>query len=467
MTKLMKRALSLWSVAILTFCGILALAGERATAPIVENVRLGVHKSGHTRVVLDMDAAPGYELVPRQSNGGEIVILIENVSFSLGSDGLPASKGVVNKVTTGEGRVTIDLAETALPARDFVIEPSGNNESYRLVIDLEPVNGAAFLTAAADAASILAAAEAKPKPEPTKKKPSKKVETAKVEELKTAPPMDIPSVVQAAAAESATSSAPSRMTRIPSLRPGRVYTETPATPSDKLVIVIDPGHGGKDPGSIGRTTGLEEKRVTWSAAQALGKELTKRGYEVAFTRNGDEFIDLEERIKFARARQADMFVSIHADANPVLSVRGASVYTLSEDRSEKMAAEATSQGDFRLFDRELSSEDKDVSSILFDLANTDTKNQSERLAAHLVQNMKGRVKMVNNTHRHGGLVVLLSPDVPAVLVELAFMSNEDDEANLGSRTWRNNAAAAIADGIDDYFANGRRAGLTAGASGGN
>ncbi|MEM9234716.1 MAG: N-acetylmuramoyl-L-alanine amidase, partial [Pseudomonadota bacterium] len=160
-------------------------------------------------------------------------------------------------------------------------------------------------------------------------------------------------------------------------------------------------------------------------------------------------------------------LSIHADANPVASVRGASVYTLSEARSDKMLAEVADEGDFRIFNREFSAEDREVSSILFDLAKTDTKNQSERLAAALIRNMQGRIKMVNNTHRHAALVVLLSPDVPAVLVELAFMSNELDEANLGSRTWRNNATMAIADGIDAYFATGRRAGAASGSARGN
>ena len=233
------------------------------------------------------------------------------------------------------------------------------------------------------------------------------------------------------------------------------------------MIVIDPGHGGKDPGAIGTGTGLEEKRVTWSVAQALEKELTARGYEVVFTRTGDTFVPLHDRIEIARRRQADMFLSLHADANPVPSVRGASVYTLSEDRSAKMAEEVAESGDFRLFDRKLSSEDQEVSSILFDLANTDTKNQSARLATALIRHMRGRVRMVNNTHRKAGLVVLLSPDVPAVLVELAFMSNDQDEANLGSHTWRKNTASAIADGIDGYFALGRRAGTYSSASFGN
>lgn len=467
MKLVMKRALSLWSVAILTFCGILALAGERTTAPVVENVRLGVHKSGQTRVVIDMDAAPGYVIVPQDKGGPEIVVLIENMSVNFGGNELPGARGLVEEVRVEDSRLVIDLDETALPAKDFVLEPTEKNEKYRLVLDLEAAGATDFAAATSEGAVKLAAFMRPASETPAAAKKPADIPAVIAQEMPDeTPPLDIPSVVKAAAAEEIAGN-PKPMTRIPRLRPGRTYSATqPQSSSGKLVIVIDPGHGGHDPGAIG-STGLEEKRVTWSAAKALGKELTSRGYQIVYTRQGDEFVALDQRIEIARLRQADMFISLHADANPVASVRGASVYTLSEDRNEQMALEATSQGDFRLFDREISSEDREVSSILYDLANTDTKNQSERLASSLIRRMKGRVLMVNNTHRHASLVVLLSPDVPAVLIELSFMSNTLDEANLGSRTWRQNTVVAIADGIDDYFAQGRRAGLAIGSARGN
>ena len=487
MKSIMKRALSLWSVAVLTLCGVLALASEGMTTPVIDGVRLGVHQKGHTRVVLDMDSAPDFAVVPRNEGTPVVDIIVQRSAFAFDESKLPGSTGLVDRVSVDGGKLVIRLDDEALPVRSFVIPPNETADYYRLVFDLEPVSAAAFAEAVTDAEAKAAQemAEKAPEPEPKQKTPPADLAEL-VEKTNELIPDDAekkPEPVRKPLA------AAKKMTRIPQLRPGRddrnrevpvaaaepkpepkpkaepVKTakaeepekEANADSSDKIVIVLDPGHGGRDPGSIG-STGLEEKRVTWAMAKNIRDELTSRGYEVVFTREGDEYINLQDRIDFARNRQADMFVSIHADSNPVPSVRGASVYTLSEDRSEKLAQEVTGSGDFKLFDRELSAEDREVSSILYDLANTDTKNKSDRLASSLITHMTGRVRMVNNTHREAGLVVLLSPDVPAVLVELAFMSNSQDEANLGSRTWRKNTASAIADGIDGYFALGRRAG---------
>lgn len=452
----MKRTLSLWSIGILTLCGILAVASEQVTSPEIENIRLGAHKNGHTRIVLDMDAAPSFDVHPSSANDFTLYLLINQASYDVIEYDLPGNVGLVEAIGFRGGVLTITLEKPALPVRRFVLEPTKDTPHYRLVIDLEGVSTSAFSTAVAQV--------------PPQAPPSSKMKTAETSVAKTQmenkPPADISDVVTAAAPDLADPASAGSVIPVPSLKPRASDTSSVRSSGGRLTIAIDPGHGGKDPGAIG-STGLQEKRVTWSVAQLLKAELSSRGYNVVLTRDGDTYVKLPKRIELAREYQADMFLSIHADANPVASVRGASVYTLSEARSEKMAKEAAAGGDFKLFDRELSGEDRDVSTILFDLANTDTKNQSEILAASLISKMQGRMKMVNNTHRHAGLVVLLSPDVPAVLVELAFMSNKHDEANLGSRTWRKNAAVSIADGVDAYFVNGRRAGVPTGASRGN
>lgn len=455
MTLAMKRRfVAIWSVGILMLCGVLALASERPTEPVIDAIRLGEHRSGHTRVVLDMDSDPDFAVTPGAGGDGPALeISIANGRFTL--DGAPAATGIVSAVALEQGSARLSLSETALPVRSFVLEPTEKVAHYRLVIDIEPVGGPVFAQAVEATAQRAheRIAETSPNDDPD-------AALAGAVEA-SAPNTTDPAEVSTENVRTVTVAS----ARVPSLKPQRPARTASVRPQSAgrrsaggLTIVIDPGHGGHDPGAIGQS-GLKEKIVTWRAAETLGEILAERGYNVIFTREGDTYVAHDARIETARARQADMFLSIHADANRNPNVRGASIYTLSEARSEKMAREAATGGDFRVFDRELAGTDRDVNSILFDLANEDTKTHSARLASALIAEMKGRVPMVNNTHRKAGLLVLLSPDVPAVLVELAFLSNRADEANLGSRRWRRNTVTAIADGIDRYFgATGRRVG---------
>lgn len=426
MKLLMKRTLSIWSVIVLSLCGILALAETRDTSPVIHDIRLGVDGKGQTRLVLDMDAEPNYTVMPISGHGHQLRIEVDQGAYAL-KNGLPKSKGHVGEVHLDGQVMTVDLTESALPVRMFVLEPAGKISYHRLVVDLEGASATAFAKAATPASSLKAPAE-------VAKEEPRKPETDTTDQ-----------VLADLEKELAVVTPP-----IPNLKPV-IPDPVVASNTTRPRIVIDPGHGGHDPGALG-SSGLKEKAVTLSAAQTLAKTLRARGYTVILTRDEDEFIDLEERIDIARHQHADLFLSLHADANPVPSARGASVYTLSESRSKKMESDVRSNGNFRVFDVELSQRDGDVGSILFDLANTDTKNESSRLASALIDEMKGEVPMVNNTHRQAGLVVLLSPDVPAVLVEMAFLSNAKDELNLGSPRWRKTITNAIADGIDVYFA---------------
>ncbi|ADM10012.1 N-acetylmuramoyl-L-alanine amidase [Parvularcula bermudensis HTCC2503] len=424
----MKRALVFWSVAVLSFCGILAIASEQPTAPSIDQVRIGHHQAGHTRLVLDLDAKPAYAVAPLEDH--RIALVIERADWS-GADDLPKGVGLIETIKLEDNRrLLIHLSSAALPERNFILPPEGEIDHWRLVIDFDDVPSAVYAQAVKDAVGRLA-------------------EMTPPVATVTGTPAPAPIKGEAAPAMTAMTG----MTRVPGLKPQRPEAQRVAAGDEdgRLTIVIDPGHGGRDPGAIG-PSGLLEKTVTFDTAKRLQTVLSARGYHAVLTRDEDSYVELDDRITLARARQANMFISIHADSNPNDTVRGASVYTLSESRSRRMAEDAVSAGDFRVFDRDLKNEASEVSSILIDLANTDTKNRSARLATTIIDAMAGEVRMVNNTHRKAGLAVLLSPDVPAVLVELAFMSNASDEANLKSPRWRAKIASTIADGVDTYFA---------------
>ncbi|MEL7028384.1 MAG: N-acetylmuramoyl-L-alanine amidase [Pseudomonadota bacterium] len=225
----------------------------------------------------------------------------------------------------------------------------------------------------------------------------------------------------------------------------------PAAPEDRIVVVIDPGHGGRDPGAVS-SSGLTEKTITFDTSKRLRDVLAKSGnYEVVFTRDDDSYLVLDARTELARKAGADLFVSIHADAHHDKSLRGASVYTLSEQASDRVARELRDEGDFEIFDVDIADQPPEVGGILMDLAQRETKNQSARFAQLLIPHLSEAAPLLNNTHRRAGYKVLLAPDVPAVLVEIAFMSNVADEKNLRDPAWRQQIAVAIAEGIDDYF----------------
>jgi N-acetylmuramoyl-L-alanine amidase len=219
----------------------------------------------------------------------------------------------------------------------------------------------------------------------------------------------------------------------------------------KPLIVIDPGHGGKDPGASSKT-GLLEKDVTLGIATALRDELTKtQRYDVALTRSIDTFIELEDRVAKARNLGADLFIALHADAGPKAETRGASVYTLSPE-GEKRVEAARHKNDWVLDVEVDSTRPEQVNQILADLVQRETKNQSARFAQMLVPSLaEAGWPALENTHRKKGFYVLLSPDVPAVLLEMGFITNEQDAAMLVSETKRRKLVQGIATAIDGFF----------------
>ena len=180
----------------------------------------------------------------------------------------------------------------------------------------------------------------------------------------------------------------------------------------------------------------------------------KRGYKVLMTRETDKFVDLPDRIKFARDNNAELFLSIHADGNEDETIRGASVYTLSDKGSARLARQSQNEGDFVVFNVDITkaTADEDARAIAFDYVARNSRRASSQFATMLIGQLDDHIKMLNNTHRQANYKVLLSADVPAVVLELAFISNSQDEKNLNSRAWRNKAMIAVANSIDDYFA---------------
>lgn len=222
----------------------------------------------------------------------------------------------------------------------------------------------------------------------------------------------------------------------------------------KPIIVIDAGHGGVDPGAIGRD-GTKEKHITLAVAKELRRQLQATGrYRVVLTRDRDIYLKLGQRTAMARRANADLFLSLHADSINKPNIRGASVYTLSETASDSVAAglaRRENQAD-AIMGVDLTHQDPDVADILVDLVMRDTMNQSKIFADMLVDQLQAnQIRLLRNTHRFAGFVVLKAPDTPAVLVEMGFMSHPRDVRLLKSAGYHKRLADALIDGIDTYF----------------
>lgn len=227
-----------------------------------------------------------------------------------------------------------------------------------------------------------------------------------------------------------------------------------AADTHKPLIVLDPGHGGLDTGTVGHD-GTVEKAVVLQFSKVLKKKLEASGhYRVAMTRSDDTFIPLRKRVEFARDRTADLFISIHADSVRQKNVRGASVYTLSEkasDREAELLAAKENKSDV-IAGLEFEEETDDVADILIDLARRETKSFSVYFANTLTNELKTATRLVNRPQRAAGFRVLKAPDVPSILVELGFLSNQHDEALLTSDDWQERTADAMAVSIEHFFA---------------
>lgn len=225
--------------------------------------------------------------------------------------------------------------------------------------------------------------------------------------------------------------------------------ERPSRSAARRTIVIDAGHGGRDPGAIG-VTGVREKDVVLDSALKLRQALEQRGqYRVALTRESDRFVELQDRVRFARDQHADLFISVHADSHSNREAQGASVYTLSENGAARAQNMMTAQN----WDIDLGARREGVvGDILVDLAQRETTNRSAQFAQTVIPRLGQVAPLLRNTHRNAGFFVLLAPDVPAVLIETGFLSNVADERRLSDPSARERLAEAMAGAIDAYFA---------------
>lgn len=219
----------------------------------------------------------------------------------------------------------------------------------------------------------------------------------------------------------------------------------------RFVIVIDPGHGGKDPGAIGYSGKNYEKHVVLASGLVL-RDILRRDprFQVVMTRDTDVFLTLQRRIVTAREARADLFISLHADAAPPnVRVRGATVYTLSEEGGQR-ARQLLNTENWTIAPGN-QSRDNAVTSILKDLTQRDTKNQSATFAQTLLERLRPVSALTGSSHRRAGFFVLLSPTVPAVLLELGFMTTQEDENRLVDPAYRRGQMQATADAITAYF----------------
>lgn len=231
--------------------------------------------------------------------------------------------------------------------------------------------------------------------------------------------------------------------RVPRFEPGA---------KEQFTVAIDPGHGGIDTGAKGRK-GLQEKDLTLEMSETLKSILEKNAdIHVVMTREDDRFVSLAERVRIARQYEADLFVSIHADSIRVRGVRGASVYTLSDKASDKMAQQlATSENRSDLIaGLSLEDEPDGVADILIDLTRRETHLFSIGMARSVVDSFDGTIKLIKNPIRSAGFRVLRAHDVPSVLVELGYLSNSEDEKLLRDPKWREKTASLLAAAIDSF-----------------
>jgi N-acetylmuramoyl-L-alanine amidase len=234
--------------------------------------------------------------------------------------------------------------------------------------------------------------------------------------------------------------------------------ETPVVPAapkklGRKTIVLDPGHGGIDPGAVSRS-GTKEKDVVLAFANSLRNALARTGkYDVVLTRDDDTFIGLKQRVEVARQENADLFIAIHADTVRGQDARGLTIYTLSDKASDAEAEELAKKENRSdiIGGLDLQAENKEVTDILIDLAQRESKNHAVFFSKKAVSQLKPLTLMTGKPMRSAGFMVLKAPDIPSVLIELGYLSSKSDEKLLTSDAWQSKIAKAFVNAIDGYF----------------
>lgn len=375
------------------------LAGSAVAQTVVSRLNL-VSGPERTRITLDLSqkVEPHTFLL---ADPYRAVIDLPQVAFRW-AEALPTPAGGPvagfrhGQFKPGTSRLVVDLRQPMQIVQAQVLPPGGG-QGWRLVLDLAPITREAFL-AAIGASSATAAVPPKP-PQPTQD------------------------------------------------------GQMPRRSDGRRTVILDPGHGGIDPGATG-VGGIREKTLTLEIAQDLKRVLEASGrYHVVLTRTEDTFIRLRERIQIARQARGEIFLSLHADALTDTNFRGMTIYTLS-DKASDAEAEALAQRENKaelIAGVDLTDESPEVASILIDLAQRETMNLSARLAGHLVQELSKEAQLLRNGHRFAGFAVLKAPDVPSALVELGYLSNRQDSQQLVQPAYRRRLGQAILRALDQFF----------------
>jgi N-acetylmuramoyl-L-alanine amidase len=228
-----------------------------------------------------------------------------------------------------------------------------------------------------------------------------------------------------------------------------------AAEDNVFTVAVDAGHGGIDAGATAVATKTPEKTITLGFAHTLVDRLNRlQGVKAFLTRDDDTFLSLSERVTIARQHHADLFVSLHADTLTQKDIRGATVYTLSDKASDRMAENLAARENLsdQLAGFTIQSGPPEVADILLDLTRRETQAFSIALADNVVKSFEGQIGLINNPHRQAGFQVLRAPDIPSVLLELGFLSNPEDEKLLLDAAWRDKMASLISDAVDRYRA---------------
>ena len=397
----------------------LAWAMAAMAAPQVTAFRIGAHPD-KTRVVLEFSGAGEVRYRLQQATPSRLLLDLTGSSWKAGTPVVPAESGIVktaSQAATGGGvRLILEMRAAGRARTPFFI-PATEGRPMRLVIDLVAGGGGVPVLQAA-------------------------TPPARREAVSPLPETPVQAVLR-------TASVP-----VPEAKPVTASVTGPvARVSGRPVIVIDAGHGGKDPGAIG-PTGTREKEITLRTALELRNALARTGrYTVYLTRSDDRFIILRDRTRIAQRHKADLFISLHADAHARPDAKGLSVYTLSETASDREAAALAARENKAdlIGGVDLRGESSEVSSILIDLVQRETMNLSAKYAQALVTSMQRRVAILPNPHRFAGFMVLKAPDTPSVLLEMGFISNEKEEWQLKQRGYRARIVAGIVEATDRYF----------------
>lgn len=446
---------------ILSFAAAMSAVGPAVAAELL-GVRVGVQSATKTRIVFDFDGAPDYVLAADGTDGaGRIALDLRGASIkpALRASAQPTGQVAGYRIkATGDihDRVEIEVAPGAAVTASFVIPPSTSGAKTRLVLDLTagvaPQRETPRQTLAKapyqDLAPVIKAATKVADAAPKSAEPSAPAAGGPPVALSQTPlPPPAVSLSSRATANAAPALSPTPVSAAQTWPSASLISPAPR----RITVVVDAGHGGADPGATGQK-GTKEKDVTLAAAQELAAQLRAKGrYNVVLTRPEDERLHLDERSKIARDNGAELFISLHADSHTDHSVRGGSVYTLSEKGSARAANEVKSDSDYEIYGEKISARSQDVSAMLLDLAQRHTATESGKFASLLLDRLKTVTPLLSRANRREDLYVLLSPDVPAVLFELAYITNADDEKNLDSPAWRKKVMGAVAASIDAYF----------------